>query len=76
MTGACERAFLRFPRSISLTLTDTFIRAIGKRAHTFHSILFFSFSSVLGSTLGYASTEHEFTCFLMEALTPTLAWYY
>ncbi|KAF8495942.1 drug/metabolite transporter [Russula emetica] len=30
----------------------TLIRAIGKRAHTFHSIAFFSFNCVLVSTLG------------------------
>jgi len=30
----------------------TLIRAIGKRAHTFHSITFFSVNCVLGSTLG------------------------
>jgi hypothetical protein len=76
MTGACECVFLRFSQSSSLSPTDTLIRAIGKRAHTFHSIMFFSFSCVLGSALGYASTEPEFSCFLKKALTPTPAWYY
>jgi hypothetical protein len=49
------------PPSTSLLQTDTLIRAIGKRARTFHSIVFFSFNCVLGSTLGYAS-QPEFTC--------------
>ena len=39
----------------SFTLTDTTLRAIGKRAHTLHSLVFFSSSCVLGSTVGYAS---------------------
>ncbi|KAI0274065.1 EamA-like transporter family-domain-containing protein [Russula aff. rugulosa BPL654] len=37
---------------LGMTVAYTLIRAIGKRAHTFHSIVFFSFSCVLGSTLG------------------------
>jgi hypothetical protein len=73
-TGACECALLRFPPSISLTPTDTLIRAIGKRAHTFHSIAFFSFNCVLGSTLGYAS-KPEFTR-PKGSFDTTPAWYY
>ena len=37
------------------TPTDTLLRAIGKQAHILHSLAFFSFSCVLGSTAGYAS---------------------
>ena len=33
---------------------DTIIRGIGKRAHVFHAMTFFSSQCVLGSTLGYA----------------------
>ena len=68
-TCGCECAFLYFHLNIFLTLTVTLIRAIGTRAHTFHSIMFFSFNCVLGSILGYAS-KPEFTYFLKEALTP------
>ena len=43
-----------FP-TYSFTSTDTLIRAIGKRAHPLHSMVFFSMKCVLGSTIGYAS---------------------
>ena len=43
--------FARF----TLTRTDTLLRAIGKRAHTLHSLVFYSSSCVFGSTAGYAS---------------------
>lgn len=36
------------------TPTDTTLRAIGKQAHTLHSLVYFSFNCVLGSTTGYA----------------------
>jgi len=39
----------------SFTSTVTLIRAIGKRAHPLHSMVFLSLKSVLGSTIGYAS---------------------
>ena len=38
----------------SFTPTDTALRAIGKQAHMLHSLVFYSFSCVLGSTVGYA----------------------
>ena len=41
--------------SFYFTPSDTLLRAIGKQAHTLHSLAFFSFSCVLGSTAGYAS---------------------
>ena len=36
----------------SFTPTDTALRAIGKQAHMLHSLVFYSFSCVLGSTVG------------------------
>jgi hypothetical protein len=54
-TTACECASLDYLPRVSLTPTDTLLRAIGKRAHTLHSLVFYSSSCVMGSTAGYAS---------------------
>ncbi|KAF8476334.1 hypothetical protein DFH94DRAFT_758614 [Russula ochroleuca] len=40
---------------LGATAAYTSLRAIGRRAHTLHSLVFFSSSCVLGSTIGYAS---------------------
>lgn len=53
--------YFAFLGASRLLHTDTLIRAIGKRADTFHSIAFFSFNCVLGSSLGYVF-KPEFTC--------------
>ena len=60
-TGACELTSRHTGSFVyHLAFLDTLVRAIGKRAHVFHSITFFSSQCVLGSTTGYAP------CFLPE----------
>ena len=54
-TSACRCPFLCPLPHLFFTSTDTLIRAIGKRAHPLHSMVFFSLTCVLGSTTGYAS---------------------
>jgi len=48
-------AFYRLLCIYPFTPTDTLLRAIGKRAHTLHSLAFFSSICVVLSTVGYAS---------------------
>ena len=55
-TGTCECSFRRLSLPFTSIPIDTLIRAIGKRAHALHSLVFFSVSCVLGSTAGYASS--------------------
>lgn len=53
-TTACECASLDYLACFYFfTPTDTLLRAIGKRAHTLHSLVFYSSSCVVGSTAGY-----------------------
>jgi hypothetical protein len=39
--------------ALSSFLVDTILRAIGKRAHSLHSLAYFSLQSVIFSTIGY-----------------------
>ena len=54
-TCTCNVLIFAFYRIYPFTSTDTLLRAIGKRAHPIHSMVFFSLNCVLASTVMYAS---------------------
>ncbi|KAJ3516603.1 hypothetical protein NLJ89_g1021 [Agrocybe chaxingu] len=54
---------------VGLTLTYTVIRAIGKRAHTMHTMMYFAMSSILCTTISMLVSKTQFIIPSGEALT-------
>jgi hypothetical protein len=56
-TGACVHCDLSLPMVLtaSIILTDTSIRAIGKRAHPMHMMTFYSLLSTIMAPLGFVN---------------------